>query len=278
MKARSSGRSRFRRSMRGLIGSTFFGCVAATGLLFADESLSSSAVGQLQQQPVVTASEPARYELYDQFNARLNTSVEPTLMALGAATGPTPWFMSPWVFLGLGIQMGALGAAVAFYLYRRRKEASGELPSDDASYDGRGPHASHGRNDHAIELISAQDLNDNGAVLVVDVHGEQLVLGVSGRRDYVTLLTKLGEPADVERLNPAQLSAMMTARMATPAAAVGVAPASPARAGMAATTSSLVPPPLGEEHSQDEDLEELLDELLGKVRGLKPLAKHSDET
>lgn len=252
---------------------------AGGGLLWAEEPSASSAVGQLQQLSSPTVPESPRYELYDQWNARLSPSTEPTLLALGAGgAGHAPWYMSPWVFLGLGIQMGALGAAVAFYFYRRRKEATGELASEESTYESRSLRGSAMRHDHAIELLSAQELNDNGSVLVVDVHGEQLVLGVSGRRDYVTLLTKLGEPAELERLNPAQLSAMMAARMATPAAAVGVAPASPARAGMAATTSSLVPPPLGEEHSQDEDLEELLDELLGKVRGLKPLAKHSDET
>lgn len=255
--------------------------------------------------------EPAPVELYADWNAGLRKPMEPSLLLLGASSGAaTPWWKSLWFGLGAGLLVGAAGTYfVTRRMAQRRAEDEGAL-GEWTGAQGSG-----------IELVTAQNLNDDGSVLVVDVCGEQLVLGISGSRDYVTLLTKLGSPADAERLDPAQLEAMMASHVARQAQS-GMMPrgaSSNARgttgqrsgsgrapygtntggahtggthagnyaqdnvyAGGAASASSsssnLMSPPMEEEHSSDADLEELLDELLGKVRGLKPLAKHTDDT
>lgn len=210
-------------------------------------------------------------ELYADWNARLAQAMDPSLSLLdgGMSSMAVPWFKSLWFGLALG---AALGAGTAYFVIRRLLPPAQEEVVNDGWTGAQGS---------GIELVTAQTLNEEGSVLVVDVLGEQLVLGVSGNRDYVTLLTRLNSPEDVERLEPARLEAMMAARMRAPAPGPAVASssfASAPRPASTTSTSNLMPPPMEEEHSPDADLEELLDELLGKVRGLKPLTKHTDET
>lgn len=255
--------------------------------------------------------EPAPVELYAAWNAGLRKPMEPSLLLLGASSGAaSPWWKSLWFGLGAGLLVGAAGTYfVTRRLAQRRAAEEGAL-GEWTGAQGSG-----------IELVTAQNLNDDGSVLVVDVCGEQLVLGISGSRDYVTLLTKLGSPADADHLDPAHLEALMASHVARQAQPGQMPPgASSSGRGMAgsrsgsgrasygtgtggthaggshaspyaqdnvhsggavsasSSASNLMSPPMEEEHSSDADLEELLDELLGKVRGLKPLAKHTDDT
>lgn len=227
---------------------------------------------------------PEAPNLYQAWNVHLTAQPDPSLLLLsGTVEGhaSSSWF-SPWVALGLGLLAGAVPA---FFLARRTFSGKGASASGKTPLGG-GP----------IELLASSALNDDGSVLVVDVMGEQLVLGVSGRRDFVTLLTKVGDPSEIEHLDPAGLQALIQARRQdahsdgarAPAARAsapawsggeggGASSSDASRSASSSATRSLMPPPMDEDHGQDEDLEELLDELLGKVRGLKPLAKHPDE-
>lgn len=234
-----------------------------------DPSAGPSAVERLQGQ---TTSTSGPLELYPAWNAQLQAKPEPFQGALavlettggeaGVEPAPAPSGMTPWLFLVGGVLLGAVG----MFFLRRGKGPARPAPWDNVQLERPAAPVAGSRD---IQLISSQVLTDNGSVLVVNVCGERLVLGVSGNRDYVTLLTKLGDASSAPPMDAEALSAMM--RKATRPA--------PERASSVRTPAYLsnTAAPAGE-NPPDEELEVLLDELLGKVRGLKPLAKRADET
>jgi flagellar biogenesis protein FliO len=228
-----------------------------------------TAVERLQALP----SEAPPLELYPAWNAQVNARPEPFQGALAVLEGfigeghpgeaaAAESALAPWLYLLGGLLLGVLG----MFALRR---LSGRTGPDVQAAAPRMTGAPGGKD---IQLISSQVLTDQGSVLVVDVCGERLVLGVSGNRDFVTLLTKLGEQgAAPPALDAGTLGTMLTG--SRPAASSERRPA-PERSSVYTPTPSTPPG----EAPPDEDLEVLLDELLGKVRGLKPLAKRADET
>ena len=238
----------------------------------APAGASISAVDQLRASPAPVPRSPG---LYDVWNAQLQSiPVPPLERSLVEEESPQPTAggdeLMPWLYLVAGI---ALGSLLVWLGMRRGRSLQEELSR--ASYASVQPSGSR-----EIELISSQVFAGEGALLVVSVCGERLVLGVSGDRSSVTLLTRLGTDERPPSMAPGTLGMLMGASPPSAARATSVpVPSygsgrdtghSPGE-GLASEQGSTA-------HVPDEDLEQLLDELLGKVRGLKPLSKRIDDT
>jgi flagellar biogenesis protein FliO len=102
---------------------------------------------------------------------------------------------------------------------------------------------------HDVELLASQRLDADRAVVVVEVGEDRLVVGLNRALQAASLLGKLkpGEPIPARFVLNETPPVKPTSTRAT-------------------------------ETGPDEELDQLLDELLGKVRGFKPLAKQSHDT
>jgi len=239
--------------------------LSSSGLSRADDQdmgSSNGALERLQPHENSVLKSPSRYTDWNVWLAAPPPLARRHAAMMSGGTGEEELAVAPfmmWLYAGAGF---ALGVLCLFVLDRvRHRGSSGKRRRSAGKSTG-------------IALISSEVLTDNGSVIVVDVMGERLVLGVSGNRDYVTLLTKLGEfdgPPSSEETRA--FGNVLSAQQAAPNGPHELMNVS--RAGGLGSSSTSSP---GDLPAPDEDLEELLDELLGKVRGLKPLDKRADDS
>lgn len=118
-----------------------------------------------------------------------------------------------------------------------------------------------------VRVRAVRSIEGHGDLLVVDVEGESLVLYLGASREEAHRIARLGEELpDLDWQLDRVAERVVTALRAGP-------PAQAMANAAAAIPREPVSAPVPRAPGQDEDLDVLLDELLGKVRDLKPLHK-----
>lgn len=226
-------------------------------------------------------------DLYSAWNARINTFPPPPVekpeplakVALEVPTGvksaPAKKTAFPWWYLGAGLALGAIGVWTASRVGRALSGGREDSRKVVVSKPG-------GRD---VSFVSGQVLDDQGTLVVVDVEGERLVVGINAERSSAALVTRVEpgvqrEGAGAAQVDPEKDVEALWARAAQPGGErlVGWPLDSVMESDLPDLLASrLTPEPDGAQAPPREGGNKLVDELLEKVRGRKSLAKRADE-
>lgn len=252
-----------------------------------EASKESSSIDLLK--PTKGSSEGRGADIYSSWNSHLKHSLENRLVTISSHSDSknissasykdviANWFKSSWQ----GLLAGAVLIAIpAIIVARRRKKFVPEVDLSSIEIPGL---STTGKD--KIRVTTTHIFSDQSMLLLANINSERYILGMTPNRDFVTLLGKLSETDSLDDIDAESFAQLLKQRYSSEQTSRGAFSSSLTNSD--STLQSAVNPnfsrvgsPLAQvlqTESEDEDLEALLDELLGKVRGLKSLPKRNED-